>query len=165
MLDPKKLSSIILAGSRDEAEFIDSTARIVLYYVSPIIFLILYGLVPSPYGKLATSSKWQAWLGPSLPARWAWFLFELPNLAWATVIAYNHLKNHVLLSAAAAANDDNKKFRNDETTLVGNYILFGVFVVHYIRRTLWYPWQMSSKVKPVQLGILLSALAYTTING
>jgi hypothetical protein len=141
--------SVLLAGTAEEAALIDQTARFILCYLSPFLFLILYAVVPSPYGKLITPT-WQKILGPSLPAPLAWLLFELPNLAWAGVILTRHVVSTSL----------------DGTSLSpSNYLLVGFFVVHYIRRALWYPLQMSPGAKAVPLGVVINALVYTSLNG
>ena len=143
--------SSILSGTPDEAQLIQATARTLLYYISPALFLLLYFVLPSPYGKLATPT-WNKLLGPSIPARWAWFWFELPNLLWAAATTWNHMQIHPSTG-------------REEESLACNYILFGVFVIHYIRRALLYPMQLSPRASPSSLGVVLNAMAYTTVNG
>lgn len=151
------ISSLILSGTPAEAHLIQSIAQALLYYISPMLFALLYFVLPSPYGKLATPS-WNQRLGPALPACWAWFLFELPNLLWAVVTAWKHGQaQQRSLPALEEASSP---------SLVCNYILFGFFVVHYIRRALLYPLQLSSsRASPTPLGVTLNAMAYTTVNG
>lgn len=143
--------SLLLSGTPQEAQLVESTARVILYYLSPALFVLLYVCLPSPYGKLATPT-WNQRLGPSLPARWAWFLFEVPNLLWAAVILWKHVQQQTAQ-------------QRQDSSLVCNYILYAFFVVHYLRRTLWYPLQMSPRATPTSLGVVLNALAYTTVNG
>jgi steroid 5-alpha-reductase len=142
--------SIPLSGTAEEEALIDQTARFILCYLSPFLFVVLYAVVPSPYGKLITPT-WQRIMGPALPAPLAWFLFELPNLAWAGIVVARHL-----VSAKSLDNTSQSPC---------NYLLVAFFVIHYFRRTIWYPLQMSSRAKAVPLGVVVNALAYTSVNG
>ena len=164
LLSPMSWISLILSGTPAEAHLIQSIAQALLYYISPLLFALLYFVLPSPYGKLATPS-WNQRLGPALPACWAWFLFELPNLLWAVVTAWKHGQAQQrslsvpLLEGASSS-------PSPSSLPVCSYILFGFFVVHYIRRALLYPLQLSSsRASPTSLGVTLNAMAYTTVNG
>ena len=145
-----RLGDTLLSGTPTEAAVIQSMAHSVLYYISPLLFVGLYCVVPSPYGKLATP-QWDQWLGPTLPARVGWCLFESPNLAWAMVV----LRQHIRTTNSQPIHAD----------MVCNYVLYAFFVVHYLRRTLWYPWKMSPRATPTSLGVIASAMAYTVVNG
>ena len=142
---------LLLSGTDREAELIHGTAKAILYYVSPILFVLLYYVLPSPYGKLATP-RWNQLLGPTIPARLAWFLFELPNLIWATATLWDCYFRRKLET-------------DDSPPGICGLLLFGFFVIHYIRRTLWYPWKMSPSATPSSAGVVLNALAYTIVNG
>lgn len=148
--------SLILSGKPEEGAWIDATATTLLYYISPLLFVLLYFVLPSPYGKLMTP-QWQSVLGPAVPAPVAWFLFELPNLLWVGATVWNHRYHR------AAAVSPSGMTTNDNRTC--SYILLGFFIVHYIRRALVYPWRMSSRARPVPFGVILNAVAYTSING
>ena len=144
--------ALILSGTSAEADMIEAVASALLYYISPFLFVLLYFVLPSPYGKLATPA-WDKVLGPSLPAKWAWFLFELPNLIWAVVTAWQHYTQQQDGSEDASS------------SLTCNYILYAFFVLHYIRRDLIYPLQLSPRASPTPAGVILNAMAYTTVNG
>ena len=58
---------VLLSGTADEAAWIDAVACTLLYYISPLLFVLLYFVLPSPYGKLATPA-WNKLLGPRIPA-------------------------------------------------------------------------------------------------
>ena len=150
---------LILSGTADEAELIHNMASTLLCYISPVIFVLLYAVLPSPSGKLTTSC-WGNILGPVVPARWAWFLFEVPNLLWVVATVWVHHLTSQQSSSATPTTGEN------DNSLVGNYILLGLFTLHYLRRTIWYPWRMmSSQAKPVPLAVILSAVSYTSVNG
>jgi len=161
--------TLILSGTAEEAELIHNIANSLLYYISPILFVLLYFVLPSPYGKLNTS-HWKNLLGPGIPSRWAWFLFEVPNLLWVVATLWKHRRHSLTLqkqqtniSLIMTATD--KEVDDDDVSFIGNYILLGFFTLHYLRRTLWYPYRMSPHAKPVPSGVVLSAMSYTSVNG
>eukprot|EP00977_Amphora_coffeiformis_P012168 scaffold2992_cov214-Amphora_coffeaeformis.AAC.50 len=154
---------LILSGTAQEAELIHNTASTLFYYVSPILFVLLNYMLPSPYGKL-TTSRWGSILGPVVPARLAWFLFEVPNLLWVVATVWKHYLGSQ--QEQSSSTTLTTMTGGEDSSLVGNYILLGFFTLHYLRRTIWYPWRMMSlQAKPVPLGIILSAMSYTSVNG
>jgi len=115
-----------------------------IIFVSFPQFLTLYFLIPAPWGKTLSLERKPWWLGPLLPARWSWFVFESPNLIWAVVCWYQ---------------------RGPQTLPIANIILLSLFVLHYIRRAIVYPLTMSSNTKAMPALVVLAALCYCTFNG
>jgi len=111
-------------------------------YASIPVFLILLFVVPSPWGKTSNAALLNV-LGPPLPARLAWFVFEIPNLIWIAVALCN-LKHELPLI---------------------NRLLLTFFVMHYFNRAILYPFWMSNRAKQVPLMVVLSACLYCCING
>ena len=110
-----------------------------MIYLSPIVFLFLRYIFPPNWGK-----TYQTLLGPTVPPRIGWCLFEIPNLVWAAVC-----------------------YRNTDKQLpLANTLLLGLFVGHYLNRSLVYPFvTLNPHSKPLPLEIVLSAHLYTHING
>lgn len=150
---------LLLSGSPQEAAWIDQISSAILYYVSPAIFLVLFFLIPSPYGKLETPLSRTVLGSFTLPARLSWCVFEMPNLIWAIAVV-------VMLASSPRHSITQQQQLLHQQLKAPNYILFGLFVIHYLRRALWYPWIiMSPRAKPVPLAVFLSAISYTTVNG
>lgn len=122
-----------------ELALIDSICDGLAVY-SVAVFVVLYWFIPSPWGK-SLQSAW--WMGPHLPARWSWFLFESPNLIWCA-IAWRYGRADLPLP---------------------NLLLFLLFLGHYIRRDIVYPLKMSPKTKPIPLVTVLAAISFCCVNG
>jgi 3-oxo-5-alpha-steroid 4-dehydrogenase 1 len=116
-----------------------------IVYISLPIFITLYWIIPSPWGKtLAASDQKPAWwLGPLLPARISWFVFESPNLVWSYICWQQR--------------------RADLS--VANVLLLVLFVLHYLRRAILYPATMSPETKPMPLAVVVSAFCFCACNG
>jgi 3-oxo-5-alpha-steroid 4-dehydrogenase 1 len=111
-----------------------------MVYISLPIFVTLYWIIPSPWGK---THQTQWWLGPLLPARISWFFFESPNLVWSYIC-----------------------WRQRRADLsVANVLLLVLFVLHYLRRAILYPATMSPETKPMPAAVVVSACCYCTFNG
>ena len=123
----------------EEKEFHRILSLVVIGVSIPILFLEI------PISK--TTASW-SWLGPCLPARLAWFLFESPNLFWP------------LLCTSTALNE-----APSSSLPRINAILLGLFVLHYLRRTIIFPFRMSSSSQGVPLAVVACALIYTSVNG
>ena len=106
-------------------------------------FVVLRHLVPSPWGKTMLSKRRQALLGPLLPPRLSWFIFESPNLVWS-YLCWSERRQHV-----------------DRV----NQLLLSLFVLHYIQRDLAYPLILSTNTKPMPLAVVLVAFVYCNVNG
>jgi hypothetical protein len=109
-----------------------------MVYISLPIFVI-----PSLWGKTLATDQKQWWLGPLLPARISWFVFESPNLVWSYICWQQRRAD---LSAA-------------------NVLLLVLFVLHYLRRAILYPVTMSPQTKPMPAAVVLSAFCYCNFNG
>jgi hypothetical protein len=120
--------------------------------LSPLVSSILFYFQPTTYGKLdggvlATNSMTSRhWLGPMLSSKWSWMIFESPSWIWVAILMYR---------------DVNVDF---VPVPLANLILVTWFFVHYIHRSVLYPFQVSSKSK-VPLGISACAFCYTFCNG
>ena len=93
---------------------------------------------PAPYGR-HTSFSW----GPVISNRVGWVIMEFPVLA---IVIY---------------------FLVSRWNLMGNiqFVLFGLFVFHYINRVFIYPFRIKTKGKKMPLVIALSAVVFNTVNG
>lgn len=109
-----------------------------MLWISPITFLFLYFVTPPNWGK-----TYKTLLGPTVPPRIGWCLFEIPNLYWS-VICF---------------------FARSEPLPIANTLLLGLFVGHYINRSIVYPLTLNAQSKPLPLEIVLSAQLYTNVNG
>ncbi len=102
-----------------------------------IVFMVLR-LVDAPYGKFARSG----W-GPTLPARYAWCLMELPAVL---MIAYLFYRYEAWLS-------------------VTSIVLLIIWQSHYLHRTFRYPFQMAGGEKPYPWLLALIAVGFNLMNG
>jgi hypothetical protein len=127
---------------QDERVFHQSVAYGMIYS-AVLTFVITSSVVESPFGKHAPSSS-RTWLGPLLPARPCWFLFESPNLLWV-YHCYRHC-NHVMFGACHA-------------------ICLGLFTIHYVQRCMLYPLLLSKHSKPMPLLVVVTAFAFCFVNG
>ena len=101
---------------------------------------LVLGLAPSPYGRYALRSR----DGPMMHAKLAWVFQEAPNLVMAA-LAWE--------SGDAAC-----------TECVANRVLLGLFVAHYVNRTLVFPIRMVGG-KPTPVYTFLCAFAFCCVNG
>jgi protein-S-isoprenylcysteine O-methyltransferase Ste14 len=99
---------------------------------------VLLLFVTAPYGR-HTTNKW----GPTLPNRWGWFIMEIPVLV---VFAWFF-------------------FTGDREQSAPDYIIFGLFAIHYIRRIFIYPFQMHENGKRMPLVIVFMAIFFNIANG
>lgn len=101
-----------------------------------IIFLILL-FVTAPYGR-HTTTKW----GITIPNRIGWVLMEAPALILFLYFIFSGTsdKNTVLL------------------------IITALFSLHYINRSLIYPFRIHTRGKRMPLLITLMAIAFNTVN-
>ena len=94
-------------------------------------------------------------LGPLLPARPCWILFECPPIIFSIYGYYNIYNN--------SYDNDNDSNHNIITTI----FMLSMFFVHYLYRCLIYPlfiMPSTSRGFPIAL-LLLGTIPYTTING
>lgn len=117
-------------------------SRAMLLISLPTFFVLRY-LVPSPWGKTMLSKRRQAFLGPLLPPRLSWFIFESPNLIWSYIC-----------------------WRERREDLEGiNQVLLSLFVLHYLQRDILYPLILSTNTKAMPLAIVMFAFSYCNVNG
>ena len=141
-----------------------------IFILSPFVIFFLLYFQPTTYGKLhssnnnnnttttstttsTTSNNQQSsfllkylYLGPMLPARQCWMIFECPPLLWS-IFGFWYMNNP-------------SKFATSP-----NFVMLLSFTVHYIYRCIIYPlYFMSSNTKFPSL-LLLATMPYTMING
>lgn len=126
----------------DEFQLNERIAKGMLLISIPT-FAILRYVMPSPWGKTLLSKERQAMLGPTLPPRISWFLFESPNLVWSFVCWSEQRKD------MDTAND----------------LLLSLFVLHYIQRAIVYPLILSTNTKPIPLSVVVTAFIFCNVNG
>lgn len=157
----------------DERRFHTRVSQVILL-LSPILTAILIFGRPSTYGKLQQQTKQQqqqqqcrptssatsigltwTWLGPLIPSRIAWMVFESPCLFWVVSCLYWRF----------GESDDNSNIASNRTTLPpGNALLLTWFAIHYIYRSIVYPLQQSS-ASQTPIGVVLLAWSYCMVNG
>ena len=118
----------------DERTLHERIAYAILLQSVPI-FIILYWVVPAPWGKTVNTN-----FGPLIPARLAWFVFESPNLIWSYICWRREME-------------------------LVNQILLALFVLHYLQRCVIYPLLLSANTTPMPLTVVLAALSFCTFNG
>lgn len=111
-------------------------------------YVVLAHFVPAqPWGKTIDSENlsknpWYIAAFPTLPARWAWFGFEVPNLVWTAV-----------------------HWSKAGSLPVANTILLSLFVLHYLYRAIIYPLALSHNTKHIPFFVFLAAFVFTNFNG
>ena len=93
--------------------------------------------VTAPYGRHA-SNKW----GPMIDNRLGWFLYESPSLIIFVTL---------LLTGG-------KSFSSPL------WILFSIWTIHYVNRSIIFPLRTRTKGKKVPVMIVFSAIFFNTIN-
>jgi hypothetical protein len=118
----------------------ETTFYLIVYIwiaVAIFIFPVVMRFI-APYGR-HTSKKW----GPMIDNRAGWIIMELPALL---VFAGFYL------------------FGSGSHPMV-TWIFFGVWVIHYINRTLIFPFRIRTKDKKMPLAIVLMAIGFNFVNG
>jgi hypothetical protein len=141
---------------QDEHIFHEQLSWAIIYSSFPIFF-VLYFVIPSqPWGKTASSQLASAsrpassdinisrFLGPIVPARIAWFVFECPNLLWSVVCFCSRTRRQL-----------------DRL----NALLFALYFLHYVQRAVFYPLRMKTGRSGIPLATVASAFLYCSING
>ncbi|EGW11601.1 3-oxo-5-alpha-steroid 4-dehydrogenase 1 [Cricetulus griseus] len=121
----------------DESRLLDS-----LTYLEGLLALVVFALltfVGSPYGRYSSQHP-----GLQVPARPAWFLQELPSMAWPL---YEYAR-----PAAARLGS------------LPNRVLLAMFLTHYVQRTLVFPVLIRGG-KPTPLFSFAAAILFCTFNG
>jgi 3-oxo-5-alpha-steroid 4-dehydrogenase 1 len=97
--------------------------------------------INAPYGRYSASKGW----GPLIPARFAWFLMECPNLV-IPMITYVHYSTPKCVENYS------------------NSILMSMFIMHYINRSILYPLRMNRDASPMPISVAAMALLFTSWN-
>ncbi len=101
-----------------------------------VIFPVLLK-VKQPYGRHAT----KGW-GPVIRNRVGWFLMELPALlVFGYFVSFSDFKNQTVAAAVV------------------------LWAIHYIHRSIIFPFRLKTKGKMMPLVIVFSAILFNTING
>lgn len=103
-----------------------------------VVALCALWFVDAPYGRQARSG----W-GPGIPNRLAWFLMEVVLLISFGVTL---LVSGVELSGPT-------------------WVMAGLLTVHYVNRSLVYPWRTHTKGKVMPLSVMLMSVAFNSVNG
>ena len=107
--------------------------------IALVIFIVLVLFkIRAPYGRHA-SLKW----GAVMDNKWGWVLMELPALLPMPIIT---------LSGPV-----------QKTNLT--YLLVCLWIIHYIYRTLVFPFKLKTNNKKMPLVIVLSAVFFNAVNG
>lgn len=105
--------------------------------IAVITFVFLLK-IKQPYGRHTT----EGW-GMMVNNNWGWFWMELPALLVMPTLALTGTVNLAL----------------------PQYIVIGLWLVHYINRTLIFPFRLKTKGKQMPLAIVLSAVFFNGVNG
>lgn len=124
----------LLVWPENERSLLELLAIVMI--VMGLLSFCLLRFINMPYGRYSSSS-----FGPPVPVRWAWFFQELPSLAFPV---YFIVQKPQL-----------------ET---GNLILLGVFTLHYLHRTLIFPFLIRGG-KPTPVVSFILAFIFCCYNG
>lgn len=109
-------------------------------------FLACLFVTSAPYGKHAEGGGcFKSWKGPLLPAKACWVLMECPTLVLTAVLLWFGPSDCL-------------------TARPSNSIILGLFVLHYIQRSLIYPLRIRGGA-PMPTFIFISALTFCAWNG
>jgi len=101
-------------------------------------FSLLFFNIKAPYGRHSNDS----W-GRMISNKWGWFFMELPALMVMPIIA--------IIGPS----------EKNETS----YVLISLWVIHYVYRTLIFPFKLNTKNKKMPLIIVFSAIGFNAMNG
>uniref|UniRef100_A0A8C5Q6E5 3-oxo-5-alpha-steroid 4-dehydrogenase n=1 Tax=Leptobrachium leishanense TaxID=445787 RepID=A0A8C5Q6E5_9ANUR len=124
----------LLFWPEDERRLLDLLA-IAMVLMGVVSFCFLL-FINMPYGRYATST-----FGPPVPVRWAWFFQELPSFA---------LPVYFILQQPQVD--------------TGKLILMGTFTLHYLHRTLIFPFFIRGG-KPTPVFSFIMAFIFCCYNG
>ncbi|MCX6285822.1 MAG: DUF1295 domain-containing protein [Bacteroidetes bacterium] len=112
-----------------------------LVYLWIAIALISFPFViktVAPYGR-HTTSKW----GAMISNRWGWIIMESPALlVFAGFFLFGGLKHNL-----------------------ATWIFFSLYALHYINRTIVFPFRLRTKGKKMPLAIVFMAIFFNLVNG
>lgn len=99
--------------------------------------------VTAPFGRHLSEATSKMW-GPNINAKLGWIIMESPNLIFALPLFVFFGKNGY---------HDN----------LVNILLFSLYQLHYVNRTIIYPFKMKSK-NPMPISVMMMAFFFTTSN-
>ncbi len=102
-----------------------------------LMVLVTMFFVTAPFGR-HTSEKW----GPMISNKWGWVIMEFPSLA---IMVYFLFWGSRSFDSYA-------------------WILFALWIVHYVNRTLIYPFRIKSTPKKMPVFIVVSAIGFNLMN-
>ncbi len=114
------------------------TAAVLVWTLLAPATLAVLLRVSAPYGRHARPG----W-GPTLPNHWGWFWMELPAL--------------LILPLMVALGPRQKDLLT--------WTLTGAWTMHYLNRTLVFPFRLRTRGKRMPVVILLSAMGFNAVNG
>lgn len=120
---------------------ISSTTFYLLVYIWIAIAILIFPLVlkiVAPYGRHTTTS----W-GPLINNKAGWIIMEFPALFFFAVFFLFGKNHHNLLP----------------------WIFFSFWMIHYLNRTLIFPFRLRTKGKKIPVTIVLMAFCFNLMNG
>jgi steroid 5-alpha reductase family enzyme len=110
---------------------------VTLWIAVALLLFPLMLFVTAPYGR-HSKTNW----GPVIDNKFGWLIMELPALFVFTyfVVVYGNLRNAFVL------------------------IAFGLWLIHYIQRTLIYPFRLRTKGKKMPVVIMFFGIVFNGIN-
>ena len=116
----------------------DNTTLTIIWTVIGIILFPIILKNKAPYGR-HTTKKW----GKTISNKTGWIIMELPALLICPLFYFTNTTNLPSL----------------------NTFFVGLWIIHYINRTIIFPFRIKTKGKKMPLAIALSAIFFNTING
>jgi len=102
-----------------------------------IIFFILLKITV-PYGR-HTTTKW----GATVSNKWGWFIMEFPALVVISWFFFSGKTTHYFAA----------------------YIVYGLYMLHYFRRTFIFPFQLHDNGKKMPWVIVILGIFFNVVNG
>jgi len=137
-------STTIDALVRHEADLHTACAWLMIATGAAVVLVELGGGIAAAYGRYAATAPFARWLGPVVPAWFAWMFQE----SWSVMVPLALLP-----------------FSNPACLISpGNLALGGMFLTHYTYRSFVYPLRIRGG-KPMPLGISSLAALFCFFNG
>ena len=142
-----------------------STVSMIVTAVVTFVALTFY--ITAPFGRHTRKG-----FGFHVKAELAWFLMEIPNIfitatVYTTTIVIDDLATNNSITDEFSDNlSENSRFNYHLPT--PNKILMLLFVLHYLNRSIIYPFRMgyySQRNTPMPITVMLCAFAFCTWNG
>jgi len=143
-LGDAQTSTTIDALVRHEADLHTACAWLMIATGAAVVLVELGGGIAAAYGRYAATAPFARWLGPMVPAWFAWMFQE----SWSVLVPLALLP-----------------FSNPACLVSpGNLALGGMFLTHYTYRSFVYPLRIRGG-KPMPLGISSLAALFCFFNG